>query len=101
VSPRGRREPRELGALVGAVLGDLGLDRTAAVVRIAERWEEAVGSEVARHCQPTALRGRVLEVTVDTSVWCQQLALRRRELLAGLRSALGESAPADLWLRVG
>jgi len=101
LSPRGRREPRALGALVGAVLGDLGLDQTAAVVRIAERWEEAVGSEVARHCQPTALRGRVLEVTVDTSVWCQQLTLRRGEILAGLQSALGEAAPADLWLRVG
>jgi len=98
---RGRREPRPLGALVGAVLDDLGLDRAAAVLRIAERWEQVVGSEVARHCQPTALRGRVLEVTVDTSVWCQQLTLRRREILAGLESALGESAPADLWLRVG
>jgi len=98
---RGRREPRPHGALVGAVLDDLGLDRAAAVLRIAERWEQVVGSEVARHCQPTALRGRVLEVTVDTSVWCQQLTLRRREILAGLESALGESAPADLWLRVG
>ena len=98
---RGRREPRPLGALVGAVLDDLGLDRAAAVLRIAERWEQVVGSEVARHSQPTALRGRVLEVTVDTSVWCQQLTLRRREILAGLESALGESAPADLWLRVG
>ena len=101
MSRRGRREPRPVGALVGCVLDDLGLGETAAVLRIAERWEEVVGSEVARHCQPTALRGSVLEATVDTSVWCQQLKLRRGEILAGLRSALGESAPTDLWLRVG
>ena len=101
MSRRGRREPRSVGVLVGAVLDDLGLDETAAVLRIADRWEQVVGSEVARHCQPTALRGGVLEVTVDTSVWCQQLKLHRREILVGLQAALGESAPADLWLRVG
>lgn len=98
---RGRREPRPVGALVEGVLGDLGLGAATAVLRIAERWEEVVGVEIARHCQPTALRGTVLEATVDSSVWCQQLQLRRPEILAGLARALGEAAPTDLRLRVG
>jgi len=98
---RGRRQPRPVGALVGRVLDDLGLGETTSVLRIADRWEQVVGPEVARHCQPTALRGGVLEARVDTSVWCQQLQLRRREILAGLRTALGDEAPTDLRLRVG
>lgn len=98
---RGRREPRRVASLVDAVLSDLGLDETAAVLRIEERWEAAVGSEVARHCRPTALRGAVLEATVDTSVWCQELQVRRGEILAALRRELGDAAPAELWLRVG
>lgn len=83
------------------VLGDLGLEQAAAVVRIVDRWEAAVGSEIARHCRPTALRGRVLEASADSSVWCQQLQMRRAEILAALRRELGDEAPSDLWLRVG
>jgi predicted nucleic acid-binding Zn ribbon protein len=99
--PKKRSEPETLGALVPKVLGDLGFATSARVVRLAERWEEAVGAEVARHCQPTALRGGVLEATVDSSVWCQQLQLQRQEILAALRRVAGDDAPADLWLRVG
>ncbi len=98
---RVRKTPEPVSQLVGRVLGDLGLDASARVVRLAERWEEAVGAEVARHCHPTALRDEGLEVTVDSSAWCQQLKLQRSEILAALRRVAGEDAPADLWLRVG
>jgi predicted nucleic acid-binding Zn ribbon protein len=101
VSGRGRREPRRVGDVLGQVLGDLGLEGTSAVLRIAECWEAIVGPEVARHCQPARLRGGVLEATVDSSVWCQQLQLRRREILAALSRELGPDAPTDLRLQVG
>ena len=70
-------------------------------MRIVACWEEAVGPEIASHCQPSALRGAVLEVTVDSSVWSQHLQMRRDEILEGLRDALGADAPADLRFRVG
>jgi predicted nucleic acid-binding Zn ribbon protein len=94
-----RFEP--LGALIPGVLDDLGMAGAKRAMRVAERWEEAVGSEIARHCRPSALRGAVLEVVVDSSVWCQQLQLRTPEMLDALRRTLGEDAPSDLWLRVG
>ena len=99
---RGRRSQLEpLGGLVGRVLADLGLESSARVLRIAERWEEAVGAEIARHCQPTALRGEVLEATVDSSAWCQQLQLESPAILAALRQVAPDDAPRELWLRVG
>lgn len=96
-----RGDPERVGALVPRVLRDLGLETSARVVYIAERWERWVGAEVARRCRPTALRGDVLELEVESSAWCQVLQLRRPELLAALRRELGERAPRDLWLRVG
>jgi predicted nucleic acid-binding Zn ribbon protein len=90
-----------LGSLIPAVLGELGFDATARVLRIAQRWEEALGPELAAHCRPQALRGDVLETAVDSSVWCQQLQLRTPEILAGLRRVLGDDAPSKLRLRVG
>jgi predicted nucleic acid-binding Zn ribbon protein len=86
---------------VARVLGDLGLEASARVVRLAERWEEAVGREVASHCRPTALYGEDLEVTADSSPWCQQVSLRRVEILAALQRVAGADAPAGLRLRIG
>ena len=97
--PKGR--PQRVGELVSRVLADLGGGATARAVRIAEAWEEAVGPEIARHSRPVAIRGEVLEVAVDTGVWCQQLQLRIPEILAALRGAVGGDAPSRVWLRVG
>jgi len=72
VRPR-RGEPERLGALVPRVLSELGLEASARAFRLAERWGEAVGEEVAR----------------------------KPELLAALRETCGEDAPGDLRLRVG
>ena len=97
---RGRSRPEALGPLVSRVLDDLGLDASLQVVRVAERWEDAVGPEIAEHCRPTAIRGNVLETEVDSSVWCQQLQLRIPEILEGLRRVFGEDAPSNVWLRL-
>jgi predicted nucleic acid-binding Zn ribbon protein len=101
VSPRPRRpksRPQAVGELVNRVLADLGAGATARAVRIADRWEEAVGREIADHSQPVAIRGEVLEVSVDTSVWCQELQLQTPEILAALRRVVGEDAPSEVWL---
>jgi predicted nucleic acid-binding Zn ribbon protein len=97
---RAKGEPEVIGKLVPQVLRELGFEASARVVRVAERWQEAVGPEVASHSRPTALRAERLEVSVDSSVWCQQLQLRSPELLAALRRVLGEDAPSGLWFRV-
>jgi len=101
VSRARKSRPEPLGPLVERVLEDLGAGNSARVMRIAEHWEEAVGAEIAAHCRPTALRGSVLEATVDSSVWCQQLQLRGPEIIEALRAALPADAPTDLWFRVG
>ena len=71
------------------------------MLEVAEAWPEIVGPEAAAHSRPVLLRGPVLEVEVDASVWSQQLQMRRPEILARLRERLGSAAPRDLRLRVG
>jgi len=101
VSRRPKSNPIRVGGAIRRVLEELGHHGTSTSMRIAACWEEAVGGEIASHCQPSALRGAVLEVTVDSSVWSQHLQMRRDEILEGLRDALGADAPADLRFRVG
>ena len=89
-----KSQPEPLGPLVSQVLEDIGAGDSARVMRIADHWEEAVGAEIAAHCRPTALRGSVLEVTADSSVWCQQLQLRGPEMIEALRAVLPGDAPS-------
>ncbi len=98
---RRRSQPKAVGTVIGSVMEDLGLDAVARAFRVGESWDDAVGAVVASHAQPLGMRGGVLEVQVDTSVWCQQLQMRRPQLLAALRESLGEDAPGDLHFRVG
>lgn len=105
MSRRRRRKSNlaEIGGEIERVLSDLGLDDAQRAFRIGECWEGAVGPEIARHSRPTALRGDVLEVAVDSSVWAQQLQLQRPRLLAALARALpeGQTPPGALRFRVG
>jgi len=96
-----RTHPVPLAQIVPKVLGELGLDGTALILRIAGRWEEVVGVEAARHARPHLIQAGVLEVRVDSSVWCQELQLQRARILGGLRRIFGEEAPQELWLRLG
>jgi predicted nucleic acid-binding Zn ribbon protein len=93
--------PERVGGLVPGVLRDLGLAESARALRIQEHWEQALGPEVASHCQPVALRDGVLETKVDSSAWCQTLRMRTPQLLDALARALGDDAPRELWLRLG
>ncbi len=95
------REPTAIRSALPRVLGELGIEGAAVALRILECWEQAVGPEIAAHARPTLLRGHVLEASVDSSVWCQQIQLRSPAILAALREILGPDAPQDLRLRVG
>ena len=96
-----RAAPMPIGGTIGRVLADLGHGSAATVMQIGASWPELVGPEAAAHSEPAALRGAQLEITTDSSVWCQQLQMRRDAILAALREAFGDRAPTDLRLRVG
>ncbi|MDE0885908.1 MAG: DUF721 domain-containing protein [Myxococcota bacterium] len=100
---RGRRksELRALGGVLDSVLEDLGLGEISRAARVCDAWPGAVGAEVASHSRPEGLRAGILEVSVETSVWCQDLQMRRPTILKALREQLGEEAPEDLRFRVG
>ena len=96
-----RTQPVALARLVPKVLGELGFDETALILRITGRWEEVVGPEASRHSRPDVLRAGVLEALVDSSVWSQEIQVQRARILGELRRIFGEDAPKELRLRLG
>jgi len=90
-----------VGDMLETVLGDLGLDAAARAFRVGEVWAETVGEVGAAHSKCIGVRGSVLEVLVDSSVWCQQLQLEKSRLLKGLAERLDKDAPTDIRFRLG
>ncbi len=70
----GSVSPASLAATLGGVFG---------------RWDELVGTAVARHVQPVKLDGDRLVVEVDDPAWATQLRFLERDLLARLGEATG------------
>ena len=99
--PPPARDPAKLdGGRISRVLSELGYDANAPALRLLRVWATAVPPDIAAHCEPTDWKGGTLELTVSAPVWAQQVALHKPEILAGLRTALGEVAPTDLRTRV-
>jgi predicted nucleic acid-binding Zn ribbon protein len=95
------RDPAKLdGGHFGRVLAELGYDANAPAARLLRVWADAVPVEISQNSEPTDWKQGTLELTVATPVWAQQIALRKPEILAALKAALGPSAPTDLRTRV-
>src|SRR3954451_11837882 len=87
---RGDRGPVSLGVVLGEVVEEQGWSAQASAANVVARWPELVGSDIADHCTPAGLRDGTLHVVAESTAWATQLRLLQRQILAGLRSALGE-----------
>lgn len=80
-------------------LAEQGLDRGIREQDLFLRWEEIVGSAIAKQAAPHRLRNGLLWMQVVDSAWRQELSLMRRELVAKINTALGEEIVKDIRLR--
>ncbi len=98
---RRSRKVEKLGITLEKVLNRRGLASKLKEYRLFGQWERAVGSVIARHAQPSAIRGKKLTVTVDSSAWMQQLSLLRPEIMNKVNACLREEAVDSITLRIG
>jgi predicted nucleic acid-binding Zn ribbon protein len=95
------RKVEKLGATIEKLLSRRGFASKLKEYRVFGQWERAVGAVIARHAQPSAVRGRKLTVTVDSSAWMQQLSLLRPEIINKVNACLREDAVETIALRIG
>ncbi len=60
-----------------------------------------MGEAGFRHSRPASVKKNVLTVKVDSSVWMQELAMRKRQLLKGLKRDLGKDRISEIQFRIG
>ncbi len=70
-------------------------------LEVFNRWEEAVGPQIARKAHPVQIHQGRLTVAVENPVWSQQLSLLRKDLLRNIAGVIGEGLVDSLYFVSG
>jgi predicted nucleic acid-binding Zn ribbon protein len=96
------RPAQSAGAVLPKVLTDLRLDRRQAEAEILRVWNHLIDPTLTAHAQPVGLNKGTLFVTVDNSVWLDEIVrYRRKEILDRLRHSFGRDLIVKISYRVG
>jgi hypothetical protein len=88
--------------IIPKVLGGLRFERRQSETEILKVWRNQIDPTLAAHAQPTGLRNGTLFVTVDSSVWLDEIVrYRRREILERLQNSFGRTLITRISFRVG
>lgn len=93
-----RREPWVgLGEVIPAVLASWKDRADSPLEVIRANWGAVIGMPAATHTAPLSLRGNVLVVAADSSVWASEVSgFQRRAIVESLSKLLGNSVVKDL-----
>lgn len=98
----GKNHSQPLAALLPDVMGGLGLDRRRGEAEIGKVWNSLMDPHVTAHAQPTGLNKGTLFVTVDSSVWLDEIVrYRRKEILDRIQHSFGKEMVKRISFRVG
>lgn len=93
---------RSLADLVPRMLEGLRVERRRSESQIVTLWHQIVDPSVATHAQPVGLVRGTLFVSVDNSVWLEEIIrYRRREILERVQDAMGKDVVKKISFRVG
>jgi predicted nucleic acid-binding Zn ribbon protein len=98
------RQPSAQSAaqLMPRVLAGLGIDRRQSETEILRVWNNQLDPNITAHARPTGMRNGTLFVTIDSSVWLDEIVrYRRREILERLQNSFGRDLIVRICYRVG
>ena len=93
---------RSLATVLPRVLQGLRLDNKQSESQIVVLWRQIVDARIAAHAQPVGLVKGTLFVSVDSSVWLDEIVrYQRKEILERVQHALGREMVKRISFRVG
>jgi predicted nucleic acid-binding Zn ribbon protein len=79
----------------------LGLRSPAEAARVFSRWQEIVGPEVATHASPSSLKGGVLRIAADSSVWTTEISYLAEEIKERANQVAGTDVVSEVRVWTG
>ena len=90
------------GSVIKNVLGGLKLARRKAETEVIKVWNQTIDPAVTEHAQPSGIRKGTLFVSVDSSVWLDEIVrYRRHEILKRMQLAMGRDMIQKISFRIG
>jgi predicted nucleic acid-binding Zn ribbon protein len=84
------------------VLSGLRIDSRQAETEILKVWNNQIDPNIVAHARPTGIRKGTLFVTVDSSVWLDEIVrYRRGEILERLQNSFGRDLITRISFRTG
>jgi hypothetical protein len=79
----------------------LGLRSPAEAARVFSRWEDVVGSGVASHAHPSSLKGGVLRIVAESSVWATEISYLAEEIKKRANEVAGAPVVSEVRVWTG
>ncbi|MEP6662687.1 MAG: DUF721 domain-containing protein [Verrucomicrobiota bacterium] len=96
------RTAKHAGDVMPRILTDLRIERRQAESEILKVWNHLIDPNIVAHARPTGINKGTLFVTVDSSVWLDEIVrYRRREILQRLQMSFGKDLIAKISFRIG
>lgn len=93
---------KSVADIMPKVAKQIRLDTRQSETEIVKVWNNLMDPNITAHAQPTGLRNGTLFVTVDSSVWLDEIVrYRRREILQRLQHSFGMDLVKKISFRVG
>jgi hypothetical protein len=97
-----QRSARPASEVMPRVLSGLRIDTRQSETEILKVWNHQLDPNIVAHAQPTGIRKGTLFVTVDSSVWLDEIVrYRRREILERLQNSFGRELITRISFRTG
>jgi predicted nucleic acid-binding Zn ribbon protein len=92
-------KPERISDLLQPALERLGPKGVWTETKLRKVWQEVVGDQVSPHAHVRRLRGRTLEVSVDSDAWATELTYLATTLIERLNRRLGSGTVAEIAVR--
>lgn len=86
--------------LIEGQLKNASIQKSYKAYPIWKNWEAIVGPAIAQKTNPDLVRGKTLVVSVENSVWMQELQLQKNNILEKIRSLSLEHPIEDIRFRL-
>lgn len=91
-----------MAEIMPRVMERLRIEKRQSESQIVIVWKQIVDPRVAAHSQPVGLVRGTLFVSVDSSVWLEEIIrYRRREIIERVQDAMGKDVVKKISFRVG
>ena len=96
------RPGKRAGDVLPSVLKGMRFDRRQSEAEIVRVWNNIIDPVISAHAKPVSINKGTLFVSVDSSVWLDEIVrYRRREILERLQHSFGKDLITKISFRVG